>query len=185
MDVAVLFARSDSIYKSLPGCDVWDKDRDAKNYAGAMPVVAHPPCRGWGRLRAFAKPVPGEKELAFLAVDKIRENGGVLEHPTASSLWGVYGLPRPGKGHDAFGGFSVQVDQFHFGHKAKKSTWLYICGVSIADLPPVPIRLGVAEYLVVESKHNPLGRKCISKADRERTPVDFASWLLDIARLSR
>ena len=28
--VAVLFARSDSIYKSMPECDVWDIERDAR-----------------------------------------------------------------------------------------------------------------------------------------------------------
>src|ERR1019366_1890829 len=32
--VAVLFARSDSIYKMLPGLDVWDAERDALNWNG-------------------------------------------------------------------------------------------------------------------------------------------------------
>jgi len=43
--VAVLFARADSIYKSLPDCDVYDIERDARTYDGPWPVVAHPPCR--------------------------------------------------------------------------------------------------------------------------------------------
>lgn len=31
--VAVLFARTDSVYKGLPGCDVYDIERDARTYA--------------------------------------------------------------------------------------------------------------------------------------------------------
>lgn len=57
MDVAVLFARQDSTYKALSGVDVYDIDRDARTFQGGMPVVAHPPCRAWGRLRAFANPL--------------------------------------------------------------------------------------------------------------------------------
>ena len=75
-NIAVLFARGDSIYKHLPGCDVYDIDRDAKNFEGVEPVVAHPPCRSWSRMRNFAKPLPGEKELAFLAIDRVRGTGG-------------------------------------------------------------------------------------------------------------
>lgn len=74
--VAVLFARRNSIYKTLPGCDVWDIERDARLWPGGMPVVAHPPCRAWGQLRHFARPVPGERELAILAVDQVRRWGG-------------------------------------------------------------------------------------------------------------
>ncbi|MCB0595475.1 MAG: hypothetical protein KDD28_15390 [Phaeodactylibacter sp.] len=74
--VAVLFARNDSIYKSFDICDVYDIDRDARNFSGGLPIVAHPPCRAWGRLRAFAKPLPGEKDLALFSVDMIRKWGG-------------------------------------------------------------------------------------------------------------
>jgi hypothetical protein len=48
--VAVLFARSDSIYKEFQGVDVWDKERDARNWPGGCPVIAHPPCRTWGAM---------------------------------------------------------------------------------------------------------------------------------------
>lgn len=81
--IAVLFARSDSIYKSLPGCDVYDIERDALTWPGGSPVVAHPPCRAWGSFAWRARPREGERECAPWAVEQIRRHGGVLEHPAA------------------------------------------------------------------------------------------------------
>lgn len=95
MDVAVLFARSDSIYKDMDGVDVFDAERDARTWQGGCPLVAHPPCRAWGRLRSFANPRPDEKNLARLAVALVREFGGVLEHPAGSTLWPSQKLPPP------------------------------------------------------------------------------------------
>src|SRR5690348_15539512 len=102
MTVAILFARRDSVYKTLPDCDVYDIDRDARTFPGGMPVVAHPPCRSWGILSHMAKPAPGERELALWAVDRVRECGGVLEHPRGSRLWVEKPLPAPGQ-VDAWG----------------------------------------------------------------------------------
>lgn len=138
--VVVLFARADSIYKSMPGLDVWDMARDARKFRGAGPVVAHPPCRAWGCLRAMAKPRPDEKDLALYAVNQVRLNGGVLEHPAGSTLWPVAKLPEPGD-RDAWGGFTIVVPQFWWGHQANKATRLYICGCGPGDLPPVPLVL--------------------------------------------
>lgn len=76
--VSVLCARADSIYKSLPGCDVFDAGRNAFTFAGRSPVVAHPPCRLWGCLSAFAN-AENEKEeraLALFCVDSVRKWGG-------------------------------------------------------------------------------------------------------------
>ena len=74
--ITVLFARKDSIYKSI-GLDVWDIDRNAMNFDGLNPVIAHPPCRMWGKLSYFAKPRPGEEQTAFHAIDRVRKNGGI------------------------------------------------------------------------------------------------------------
>ena len=182
--VAVLFARTDSIYKQLPGCDVWDIERDARKWPGGCPVVAHPPCRAWGRLRHFSKPRHDEKELALFAVDKVRLFGGVLEHPTASTLWAAANLPRPGCGRDEFGGWSIQVPQFWWGHRAMKSTWLYIVGIEPRDIPAIPLVLGEAPCTVglFSGRDRARCRKEISKAEREATPPDFAAWLCRVAR---
>ena len=67
----------------------------------------------------------------------------MLEHPAGSTLWPVAGLPEPGE-RDAWGGFTIIVPQFWWGHLADKATRLYICGCEPGDLPPVPFVLGEA-----------------------------------------
>lgn len=127
MTVAVLFARADSNYKALPETDVWDAERDARKWPGGCPVVAHPPCRAWGRLKHMANPRPDEKNLARLAVALVREFGGVLEHPARSELWAAQKLPQPGE-RDQYGGWTLPISQYWWGHRAEKKTWLYIVG---------------------------------------------------------
>ena len=177
--VAVLFARKDSVYKSINGCDVWDAERDARNWAGGSAVVAHPPCRAWGRLRAFARPRPDEKDLARWAVSMVRKWGGVLEHPAGSTLWDDQGLPRPGQ-EDEYDGWTMAAPQRWWGHKAEKATWFYIVGCRPANLPPVPFDLGYATH-VVQTRKRKNHLPHISKAERERTPAALAEWLVELA----
>ena len=179
--VAVLFARQDSVYKEIPHTDVYDVLRDARNFCGTAPVVAHPPCRAWGRYKAFAKPRPDEKDLARFAVAKIRRNGGVLEHPKHSDLWKDQGLPLPGKGRDEWGGWTLDVAQSWWGHKAEKRTWLYIVGVEPSRIPRMPIRLGKGTHVIGQSRKLK-NRPEVTKAEREHTPPALAEWLVDLAR---
>ena len=191
MSIAVLFARSDSNYKTIQGCDVWDKDRDATRWSGGVPVIAHPPCRGWGQLRKLANPAPGEKELALFAVDQVRRYGGVLEHPVASTLWPVAGLPEPGE-RDQYGGWTLVISQRWWGHRAEKLTRLYIVGVEPGGVPDIPITLGEAECICGSSgrrrdgsrlrKGDPGWRPEITKAEREHTPPALAEWLVELAK---
>lgn len=178
--VAVLFARHDSHYKALHGVDVYDEARDARTYDGPAPVVAHPPCRAWGRLRQFANPAPHERNLARLAVALVREFGGVLEHPAGSTLWPAQTLPRPGE-RDQWGGWTLAAPQQWWGHKAEKATWFYCVGCEPGDMPPVPLVLGEAAY-VVQSRKRTDYRPHITKAEREHTPPELAEWLVELAR---
>lgn len=189
--VGVLFARSDSHYKAVAGADVWDIDRDARGYAGPGPVVAHPPCRGWGRLRGLANPRAGELDLGHFAVAMVRMFGGVLEHPAGSTLWDAAERPRPGE-RDVFGGWTFAAPQRWWGHRAEKWTWFYIVGCEPARLPSVPLALGEASHVIGSSGRRRDGgrlhkgdagwRPEVSMREREATPPALCTWLLDLAR---
>ena len=182
INVSALFVRKDSVYKKL-GVDSWDKERNALEWPGGNPIIAHPPCRAWGQLSHMANPEPGEKELAFFSIDMIRKFGGVLEHPRASKLWPDH-LPLPGEVDD-YGGYSICVDQFWWGHKAKKNTLLYIVGCSKSRLPSIPMSFDAVEYTVSSKIKKKSGRRIkkeIPKSDREKTPIDLAKWLIDVAQ---
>lgn len=183
-DVAVLFARADSVYKTMNGVEVYDMDRDARTYDGPWPVVAHPPCRGWGRLRKFANPRPDERNLARLAVSLVREFGGVLEHPEESTLWASQKLPKPGCGSDSYGGWTLGIKQNDFGHRAEKATWLYIVGRHPKDVPDLPLSLSKATHCIRPTKSYPR-LPSVTKAEREHTPQALAEWLVAVARKSK
>jgi hypothetical protein len=109
--------------------------------------------------------------------------GGVLEHPATSRLWEEMQLPYPGN-YDEYGGFSICVDQFWFGHKARKKTLLYICGCNQNDLPPIPLRFDAVEFTVASRIKKKSGRRVkqeITKAEREHTPIDLAKWMIKVA----
>lgn len=178
MKIAVLFARRDSIYKTLDA-DVWDETRDARLWPGGVQVVVHPPCRAWGRLRTFSKPAPHEKDLARFAVAQVRRWGGVLEHPSGSTLWADQNLPLPGQ-KDHFGGWTLPAPQKWWGHKAEKATWFYIVGCDPRNIPAIPYAMHQATHVVQSGKRHDY-RPHISKAEREHTPPELAAWLLELA----
>ena len=190
-NVAALFVRANSIYKSMPAVDAWDAERDARAWPGGVPVVAHPPCRSWGTLRHLAKPRPDEKELAVWAVAQVRKFGGVLEHPKRSTLWPHCGLPVIGE-RDKFGGWTLPIFQSSFGHRAEKATLLYIVGCAPAQIPAMPIVLGEASHVIAPSGRNRAGerrrkgdpgwRPECGKAEREHTPAELAHWLVALAQ---
>ena len=191
--VTVLYARADSIYHQLNGCDVWTESRNATLWPGGTPVIAHPPCRAWGRLRKLANPKPHEKALAVIAIDQVRRNGGVLEHPAWSTLWTTIGLPPPvPSATDLHGGWTLPIDQYWFGHRARKPTWLYIVGVTRSDVPPIPLALGDASHVIGAQgrrtdgsrlrKGDPRWRPEVTRSEREATPKLLAEWLIELAR---
>lgn len=170
--IAALYVRERSVYHAFPGVLPYPASKDATTYEGPYPVVSHPPCRAWGRYRHKAKPAPGEKELGLLAVRQVRQFGGVLEHPAFSTLFAVAGLPSPSGLPDEYGGRTYHVFQGDFGHRALKPTWLYCVGVA---LPHVEPSQKDREFIPVEN---------MGKAERERTPFAFASFLISAISLT-
>lgn len=180
-----LFVRSDSAYKTTTAWDAYDADRNALGYSDSLPVVCHPPCRAWGKLSHMANPREGEADLALWSIDKIRQNGGILEHPNGSRLFGQH-LPDVGD-TDEYGGFTIMVDQYDFGHVAHKKTKLYICGIDKADLPVLPPKDETLHYCEKGKLRsicgNVKGTTRCTQYQREYTPdalIKYFETVLDI-----
>ena len=180
-----LFVRSDSAYKTTTAWDAYDADRNALGYSDSLPVVCHPPCRAWGKLSHMANPREGEADLALWSIDKIRQNGGILEHPNGSRLFGQH-LPDVGE-TDEYGGFTIMIDQYDFGHVAHKKTKLYICGIDKADLPVLPPKDETLHYCEKGKLRsicgNVKGTTRCTQYQREYTPdalIKYFETVLDI-----
>lgn len=187
--VAALYIDPGGPYPSMPGVDAWDAKRDARLYDGPHPVVAHPPCGPWGRLRHLYS--GGEWACAALALAQVRRWGGVLEHPAGSMLWAEPSVYRLGfRVPDVFGGYTVEVDQVAWGHPARKRTWLYVVGVDRKLVMRGLRRGGTPTHWCSGSRTAkrgavPEGIKVCSVRQRRRTPQAFAEWLVSLARASR
>ena len=180
--VACLFVRSNSVYKGMEMTECYDEARDARTWLGGASIVAHPPCRKWGLMQKYSTAPESEKELAIWAIERVRTWGGVVEHPASSGLWDFCLVPR-GECFDQWGGYSVSIDQWHFGHEALKPTRLYIVGCPPNALPPVPHRSGTPKALIMRKwSGKPDTRRVLNWIEREHTPPLFASWLVTVAR---
>ena len=145
MMVAALYVEADGAYVGLPHVDAWDIGRDARQYAGPHPVVAHPPCQRWGRFWHGSTRKPHQFELGAdegcfaAALAAVRHWGGVLEHPADSHAWSAFNLNRPPREGgwivaDFENGWTCCVSQGHYGHFAGKRTWLYAHGIALPEL---------------------------------------------------
>ena len=178
--------------------DCWDKARDARLYAGPFPVVTHPPCERWGRYwsggpSASVRRTLGDDGGCFLsALNSVRLWGGVLEHPEASHAFMTHGLNRPGwrKGWEPAGdgiGHVCCVAQRHYGHRARKLTWLYAAKVRLPELDwsiPAPgVRLDMGFHTAAErlAKGGQRGPR-LTPRENTVTPVEFARLLVSIAQ---
>jgi len=143
--IAALYVQEGGCYYGLDGVDPWPESRDARTYTGPWPVVAHPPCERWGAYstggpRYQGTKITGDDGGCFAAaLATVRRWGGVLEHPRGSKAWPAHGLVAPPAGGgwvaaDLVGGWTCCVEQGHYGHLARKSTWLYAHGVALPTL---------------------------------------------------
>ena len=199
--IAALYVEPAGTYAAHPGVDPWDEARDARSYAGPHPVVAHPPCERWGRFWHGSPRKPHQFKLGddggcfAAALASVRQWGGVLEHPADSQAWAAFGLRRPQRGGagwvqaDDHGGWTCYVEQGHYGHVARKATWLYACKAARPDLrwgllpqrldPKMVERHGY-EYARRKGLVSMIGGKH-KKAIRNATPPEFRDVLLQIA----
>ncbi len=195
--VAALFVDPKGVYAELPDVDIWDEARDARNYAGPYPVVAHPPCSRWCRLAGLVEArwghTRGEDGGMFAsALESVRRYGGVLEHPAYSDAWAAFGLNRPPTGGgwvnaDYEGGWTCYIEQWRYGHPAKKATWLYAHGVELPDLR-WGRTLDQSSTALVSWCENRVKsgevRPRVGKAAASATPEAFRDELVAIAKTS-
>jgi len=204
--IAALYVETGGAYFNVPGVDPWDASRDARNYNGPHPVVAHPPCERWGRYWYGGPSVKvrrkkGDDGGCFrAALEAVRRFGGVLEHPEGSAAWSYYGLIAPNRSGGweqagDFTGWTCCVEQGHYGHAARKATWLYASGIE--RLPELKWGKSAAVGKLEESfrtKEAAIAArrapgfvpvKRLSRSERLGTPAPFRDVLLELAEWAR
>lgn len=160
LDIAVLGVDSRSTYFDIEIPDVrlhlFTAERDMLNFSFDMPVIAHPPCAQWSRLRSFAKEDSDIKALAFWCLLAVKRCGGILEHPHGSLFMRTHiGYSR-----------CVSVNQSWFGFPARKSTLLYTRKVKLLSYP---LSFDLPQYSScsdMDSRH------------RSRSTLAFNKWLV-------
>lgn len=199
--IAALFVEAGGCYFGLPNVEPWDRQRDARQYPGSHAIVAHPPCERWGRYWHGSPRRPHQYTLGddggcfAAALAAVRKFGGVLEHPAYSRAWYEYRLvwPPSDGGWVSAGlddkGWVCHVEQGHYGHMARKATWLYVVA---ADLPTLrwgasPQRLPKAaleRYGYEKARRTGVMAYIGGKAKKDirgATPPEFRDLLISIA----
>lgn len=188
LTVAALYIDPAGHYPKLDGVECWDESRDARKYDGPHPVVAHPPCAPWSKMRWLSSQANRDaaRSCAPRALKQVRAFGGVLEHPEHSTLWSSLGLPLPVQssmhGPDKFGGESYYIEQVAWGHACRKPTWLYVVRVP-HDVVVRGIRHGgVPTHCVTRGPSQEPRLRVAHATMRSRSPKAFAEWLVSLAR---
>jgi hypothetical protein len=194
--IAALFVDPNGVYSGLDDVTCWGWGRDARFYPGPHPVIAHPPCKRWGRL-AFRAGTKGEDDGCFeAALLAVQRWGGVLEHPAFSAAWLKHELPWPdrdgGWQRDIAGGWCCHVEQGHYGHFSRKPTWLYAVGCLLPELKWGYSGQRLPAYAIERYGYEKARRIGVVAAvggkykneKRAATPVPFRDVLLTMARSS-
>jgi hypothetical protein len=126
----------------------------------------------------------------------------VLEHPEASHAWDTFGIAKPPKSGgwipttspgNGLWAWTCCVEQGHYGHPARKATWLLFIGGS----EPAPLIWGPsAGKRLDEGFHSKAERDAARAAGRKpvprlstdenlATPIAFRDVLISIARSVR
>ena len=205
--IAALFVESEGCYQNVSFIDPWDIHRNALNYKGSYPVIAHPPCQLWGSLAFVNYAIhktdrykPGNDGGCFeFALDAVNKWGGVLEHPALTRAWRKYNLRRPERfepnGFVETGwakcakqpGWVCEVWQSAYGHRANKATWLYYVGMSPPfelnwDRPEGTHHVGGPSAKVKGIKHK---LRLRNQSEANATPLAFRTELIKLVLHSR
>lgn len=177
--IAAVFVAENGVYTGVPGIDSWTKKRDGRKYSGPWPGIFHPECARWGSYwygspsgdKRYTKGADDGQFAHSLGVCRLR--GGVIEHPAFTHAYSTFGITQPDVwgGWKAAGdgiGFVCHVEQGHYGHQARKASWLYVNSKWLPTL-----QWGECTGLrMVEN---------LSKKERAATPPEFMELLWGIA----
>jgi len=189
--IAALYVEKNGCYYGLDGVDPWDIERDARNYDGPYPVIAHPPCQLWTRFAHvnYARwggehNRPGNDGGCFAAaLSAVRRFGGVLEHPAFSDAWKAFKLPRPqaGKWIKCGNDWVCEVWQSAYGHKARKRTWLLYCGVNTPPEMRWERPEGTHQIGFHDQRGKDRNKPTVSGKAASATPLEFRDALIAMA----
>ncbi len=193
--IAALFVDDNGVYSNLTNVDVWGKERDARTYCGPYAVIAHPPCQRWGNmaLANYARwggehnKIGNDDGCFESALKSVQRYGGVLEHPKNSRAWDKFGLVKPKvKGWvQSSIGFTCEVWQSAYGHKANKATWLYYVG---HRRPPEMVwdkPIGSHQIGFPDKRGKERNKPTLSKKEANGTPILYRDTLIEIPKYSR
>jgi hypothetical protein len=168
-------ARSSS-YDAIPWVATRKRTSSAWLTTSPLPVIAHPPCRFWSRSsnlsRATGLDMIRELLLGLWCVRQVARRGGIVEQPAWSRLWRAANLPRPTSQTQSPYSWSISLDQYTFGHRVHKPTWLWFCHIHQSQLPRPPLALRPDPQRTQGD---------ITAGQRSATPPLFARWLCDCA----
>jgi hypothetical protein len=132
------------------------------------------------------------------ALESVLKFGGVLEHPEASHAWSHFGICKPPRAGGWVragwnGSWTCCVEQGHYGHRARKATWLLYVGTGAPPEltwgPSQGERLDEGfhsrEERAAARAAGVKPRKRLSTAENLATPIAFRDVLLAIARGAR
>lgn len=184
--VAALYVDPRGPYPEMPGIFCMGELEDARTYDGDSPIIAHPPCGPWSKLRHQCNAATlATADCGPRAFEQVREWGGVLEHPEHSQLWAYMGAVKPSDATDSYGGRTYLVHQVDWGHCCVKPTWLYIVRVDQTRVMRDIRRrrgTGVATHCICTGPRQLKRLPVASKPLKRRTPPLFAEWLVALAR---
>lgn len=158
IDILCTLPRSN--YNSIKNVTTWNKVNNVNNYTGHDPVICHPPCSQWSRLRKFSIENKEEKMLGPLCVSLVNKNGGILEHPSGSMLWHVCDFSK---------GIIISVNQSWWGHQCTKKTLLYFVNCKPLATP-----------ITFDCKTKTFSN--LSPNQRNSTPNNMCLWLIKSIR---
>lgn len=204
--IAALYVEKGGAYFDQAGVDPWDERRDARQYVGPYPVVAHPPCQRWGDMwmgsplviaRTGVRKKLGDDDGCFEhALASVRRFGGVLEHPEGSRAWDHFGLNKPPRSGgwvvaDFEGGWTCRVEQFAYGHVVRKATWLYAAHCDLPSLKwgvdprKLPSMVQPSKGRIASGRTPSVSAHGVADGLRIHTPELFRDLLVSIARTAK